>query len=474
MTYFRKKKVFIEGDDFKSCLNDEEEKQLIEQFNSVNLFDPKIDSLFKVIFGNPKNTDIAKSLIKAVLPVEEEIENLEFKSTEIYSNSNFSPNQRKVIVDIYAEEKDKGKYYIIEMQIHEVPNLLARAELSTSRIFDNLYTKNETQFNKKIYSINFLYYDMFPNDEDYYHHIFPHEFNKKNICIPFKDTVIIELKKFNEKFHVSEINEKLLNNEKQRRLDERKLWFAFLSKINVLYHKPSINSNKYLTIEREIKIKKKNDSQNQENVDKNQNENDEMKKVAVYIKNDISDELLRLLIKVGPIRKALELCVNLKDVDKYVSEVEDHTELDKKNKELEENKKEREEDKKRIEEKEKELEENKKEREEDKKRIEEKEKELEENKKEREEDKKRIEEKEKEIKEIKEKNKELEKELEENKKEREEKEKEREEKEKEREEKEKELKKEIKELKNLLLNKNNKRNNYNENNNNDINKKTRI
>jgi len=368
-----------------------------------------------------------------VLPVEEEIENLEFKSTEIYSNSNFSPNQRKVIVDIYAEDEKQGKYYIIEMQIHEVPNLLARAELSTSRIFDNLYTKNESQFNKKIYSINFLYYDMFPNDEDYYHHIFPHEYNKKNICIPFKDTVIIELKKFNEKFHVSEINEKLLNNEKQRRIEERKLWFAFLSKINVFYHKPSINPNKYLTIEREIKIKKKNDSQNQENVDKNQNENDKIKKVVVYIKNDISDELLRLLIKVGPIRKALEICVNLKgeNIIKYVSEVEDHTGLlsllDEKNKELDE--------------KNKELEENKKEREEDKKRIEEKEKELEENKKEREEDKKRIEEKEKEIKEIK--------------------------------EKEKELEKEVKELKNLL-NENKKRNNYNENNNNDINKKTRI
>ncbi|ORX95607.1 hypothetical protein LY90DRAFT_678955, partial [Neocallimastix californiae] len=417
MTYFRSKqwklkflnytnkhlKVF--GNDYIGCSNEKEENQFIEQFNSVNLFELKIDTLFKVIFGNSENKDVAKSLIKAVLPVEEEIENLEFKSTEIYSNSNFSPNQRKVIVDIYAEDEKQGKYYIIEMQIHEVPNLLARAELSTSRIFDNLYTKNESQFNKKIYSINFLYYDMFPNDEDYYHHIFPHEYNKKNICIPFKDTVIIELKKFNEKFHVSEINEKLLNNEKQRRIEERKLWFAFLSKINVFYHKPSINPNKYLTIEREIKIKKKNDSQNQENVDKNQNENDEMKKVAVYIKNDISDELLRLLIKVGPIRKALELCVNLKDVDKYVSDVEDHTGLlsllDEKNKELEENKKELEENKKELEEKIKELEENKKEREEDKKRIEEKEKELEENKKEREEDKKRIEEKEKEIKEIK-------------------------------------------------------------------------
>ncbi|KAL6592771.1 PD-XK nuclease family transposase-domain-containing protein [Neocallimastix sp. 'constans'] len=457
MTYFRSKqwklkflnytnkhlKVF--GNDYIGCSNEKEENQFIEQFNSVNLFELKIDTLFKVIFGNSENKDVAKSLIKAVLPVEEEIENLEFKSTEIYSNSNFSPNQRKVIVDIYAEDEKQGKYYIIEMQIHEVPNLLARAELSTSRIFDNLYTKNESQFNKKIYSINFLYYDMFPNDEDYYHHIFPHEYNKKNICIPFKDTVIIELKKFNEKFHVSEINEKLLNNEKQRRIEERKLWFAFLSKINVFYHKPSINPNKYLTIEREIKIKKKNDSQNQENVDKNQNENDEMKKVAVYIKNDISDELLRLLIKVGPIRKALELCVNLKDVDKYVSDVEDHTGLlsllDEKNKELEENKKELEENKKELEEKIKELEENKKEREEDKKRIEEKEKELEENKKEREEDKKRIEEKEKEIKEIK--------------------------------EKEKELEKEVKELKNLL-NENKKRNNYNENNNNDINKKTRI
>ncbi|KAG4084160.1 hypothetical protein H8356DRAFT_1436415, partial [Neocallimastix lanati (nom. inval.)] len=96
-------KVF--GNDYIGCSNEKEENQFIEQFNSVNLFELKIDTLFKML---------QKSLIKAVLPVEEEIENLEFKSTEIYSNSNFSPNQRKVIVDIYAEDEKQGKYYIIE------------------------------------------------------------------------------------------------------------------------------------------------------------------------------------------------------------------------------------------------------------------------------------------------------------------------------------------------------------------------
>ncbi|ORX95069.1 hypothetical protein LY90DRAFT_678976 [Neocallimastix californiae] len=267
----------------------------------------------KLIFGNSDNK-CCKKFNKSVLPVEEEIENLEFKSTEIYSNSNFSPNQRKVIVDIYAEEKNKENIISLKCKYMK-PNLLARAELSTSRIFDNLYTKNESQFNKKIYSINFLYYDMFPNDEDYYHHIFPHEYNKK-IYVYLLKIRYNRIKKFNEKFHVSEINEKLLNNEKQRRIEERKLWFAFLSKINVFYHKPSINPNKYLTIEREIKIKKKNDSQNQENVDKNQNENDKIKKMNCLGFN-----------KVGPIRKALEICVNLKgeNIIKYVSEVEDHT-----------------------------------------------------------------------------------------------------------------------------------------------------
>ena len=360
------KKLNIDGDDYIGCLKKEEEKQLIEQFRGLKFFDPKIDTLFKIIFGNSKNTDVAKSLIKAVLPEEEEIYDLKFNSTEIYSNSNFNPDQRKIIVDINAEDVKNNKFFIIEMQIHEVPDLLGRAELSTSRIFDSLYTKNElVTLKKKIYSINFLYYDMFPKDKDYYHHIFPHEFNKKNVSIPFKDTVVIELKKFNEKFDESQINEELLlSNEKQRRIVERQLWFAFLSKINTLYHKPtSIDNNKYFIIKRKIKIKEEYDSQNQENVGKNQKKEDKMREVVVYIKNEISEKLFSILIKVGPIRKALELCVNLSesDIDKYVSDVNDHTGLlslvDQQNQQLKKKDEELEEKDKKLEEKDKIIEE---------------------------------------------------------------------------------------------------------------------
>jgi len=190
-------------------------KKLLEQFGSLKYFDKKIDSLFKVIFGNSNNKDVAISLVKAVLPEEEEIKNLTFHDLEIRTNSNFNPEKRGITVDINAEDIDNNKFYIIEMQIHEVPDLLGLAELSTSRIFDSLYKKSEpVVLKKKIYSINFLYYDMFPDDKDYYHHIFPHEFNKKNIYIPFKSTIIIELKKFKEQFDESQINEELLNNEK--------------------------------------------------------------------------------------------------------------------------------------------------------------------------------------------------------------------------------------------------------------------
>jgi len=377
------KKLFIKGDKYSGPLDEKEEKELIKQFENIKFFDPKIDSLFKIIFGNSDNKDVAKSLIKAVLPEEEEIIDLTFHSLEIRSNSNFNPEQRRITVDINAEDKEKNKLYIIEMQIHEVPDLLGRAELSTSRIFDSLYVQGDSviSLKKKIYSINFLYYDMFPNDKDYYHHIFPHEFNKKNVSIPFKDTIVIELKKFNKKFNESQINELLLNDEKQKRLVERQLWFAFLSKINTLYHQPSSDDhNKYFIIKRKIKIKEKNDCQNQENVDKKKE--DKMKEVVVYIKSEISEKLFSYLIKVGPIRKALNLCVNLSesDIDKYLSEVEDHTgllsivnykdqQLKKKDEELEENKKELEENKKKIEENEKKMEEDEKIIEEKNKRI---------------------------------------------------------------------------------------------------------
>jgi len=270
-------------------LSEEKDRELIDIF----LYNPKVDLFFNVVFGNPENNDVASSLIRAVLPEEEEIDNLTFEKIEMFSSRRTSPN-RSVIIDIYAKDNKTNKNYIIEIHVYKIKDIMVHSGLTEASILHEFYKTGEcTVLNQKIFCINFLFFDQYPEDEDYYHHLFTHKYNKKNVSLPFNNVIVIELKKFKEKFNISQIKDELLNNGIYDRKLERKLWFAFLSFINTTYNKTK---------------------------DKDNHSKTEVTKSVNSIKNEISEDLYKILIKQSSIKKAFDIFENLneREINQYI------------------------------------------------------------------------------------------------------------------------------------------------------------
>jgi len=271
----------------------------IEDFKNLHIYDPKMDSLFKIVFGNKDKDrkEISKSLIEAVLPNEVKISDLNYENLEILPQI-YKDDIRKITVDIYAIDEKNKEHYVIEMQIHEKKDIMGRSELSTSRILEHIYKpKDDIVEKERIYAINFIYFDMFPNDENYYHHFYLQDKNNSKNSSHFKDIIIIELKKFKEKYNLKKLQDEISqNNNAIDREIRRKLWFTFFSSINVVYHKPSNQNDNYWEFK---KIQKK------DKTIKN-----------VYIKHEINEELYKLLIKENPIKMAIDCCIKLSEEEK--------------------------------------------------------------------------------------------------------------------------------------------------------------
>jgi len=74
---------------------------------------PKIDLVFKKLFGNEKNINILKSLLNSILPQNEQVATLELKNP--YNPSDYASGKLSYL-DIKAQDENK-KWYDIEMQI---------------------------------------------------------------------------------------------------------------------------------------------------------------------------------------------------------------------------------------------------------------------------------------------------------------------------------------------------------------------
>ncbi|WP_448529448.1 Rpn family recombination-promoting nuclease/putative transposase [Raineya sp.] len=74
---------------------------------------PKIDLVFKKLFGSEENKDILLSLINAILPEHQQIADLTLKNP--YNVSDYAEGKLSIL-DIKAEDEN-GNLYDIEMQI---------------------------------------------------------------------------------------------------------------------------------------------------------------------------------------------------------------------------------------------------------------------------------------------------------------------------------------------------------------------
>ncbi len=160
---------------------------------------PKIDLVFKKIFGTEQNKNVLKSLINSVLPKDEQIVEVTIKNP--YNESDFIGDKLSV-VDIKATD-EKGRWYDIEIQVKEQKYYGKRAIFYLSEIYRNQLNESDNYDKlKKTIVISLLDFNYFLNDTRYFRRCCYKDFDTNELYpeLDFADLYFVELRKFDNEF----------------------------------------------------------------------------------------------------------------------------------------------------------------------------------------------------------------------------------------------------------------------------------
>jgi len=175
---------------------------------------PKVDLIFKKLFGSEENKDILKSLINSILPENEKIIDLKLKNP--YNLADYIDGKLSIL-DIKAVD-EKGKWYDIEMQVDPLSYYGQKVLFYWGKVFTGqlesggMYSK----LNKTIV-ISLLDFIYFPADTRVHRIVSLRDIEsfEKYSDLDFMDLHFIELKKFKKEL-----------NELKTTLDR---WITFLN-----------------------------------------------------------------------------------------------------------------------------------------------------------------------------------------------------------------------------------------------------
>ncbi|OQC62092.1 MAG: PD-(D/E)XK nuclease family transposase [Bacteroidetes bacterium ADurb.Bin008] len=156
---------------------------------------PKIDLVFKKIFGTEQNKNVLKSLINSVLPKDEQIVEVTIKNP--YNEADFVGDKLSV-VDIKATD-EKGRWYDIEIQVKEQKFYGKRAIFYLSEIYSNQLSESDSYDKlRKTIIISILDFNYFTNDKRYFRRCSYKDFETGEFYpeLNFADLYFVELKKF--------------------------------------------------------------------------------------------------------------------------------------------------------------------------------------------------------------------------------------------------------------------------------------
>ncbi len=175
----------------------------------MSKINPKIDLVFKKLFGSEENKDILLSLINAVLPENQQITELSIKNP--YNVSDYAEGKLSIL-DIKAEDA-QGNLYDIEMQIKGTTFYGRRTLYYWAKIFGSQLDyiteeevkkkekrgKSYTDLNKCIV-ISLMDFEFFKDDR--YQRCFmlkDRETNETHTDLNYLDLYFVELEKFEKK-----------------------------------------------------------------------------------------------------------------------------------------------------------------------------------------------------------------------------------------------------------------------------------
>jgi predicted transposase/invertase (TIGR01784 family) len=170
---------------------------------------PKIDLVFKKLFGSEENKDILLSLINAILPLTQQIAKITLKNP--YNVSDYAEGKLSIL-DIKAED-EHGKLFDIEMQIRGSKFYGKRALFYWAKMFGSQldYVLDDSQVNdntleigysdlKKCIVISLMDFNFFDDEE--YQRFYTLKDGKTNIQhkdLDYLDLYFVELKKYKGK-----------------------------------------------------------------------------------------------------------------------------------------------------------------------------------------------------------------------------------------------------------------------------------
>jgi predicted transposase/invertase (TIGR01784 family) len=155
--------------------------------------DPKNDLVFKRIFG--EHPDLLISFLNALLPLEQDgfINSLEYLTPELVPEN---PAKKFSIVDVRCKD-NRGRYFIVEMQMEWNSSFLNRMVFNTSKVFVNQMVVNEN-YNSlaPVYSLGILNKNFEHKTAEFYHRYRLQNPNNPDEILPGLEFVLIELPKF--------------------------------------------------------------------------------------------------------------------------------------------------------------------------------------------------------------------------------------------------------------------------------------
>lgn len=177
--------------------------------------DPKIDIVFKKIFGQHPN--LLRSFLNAVLPLPQEglIDSLVYLPNEQVPRI---PAFKYTVVDVRCTDR-QGRVFIVEMQIQWNATFRQRMLFNASKAYVSQLEKGEDyHLLKPVYGLGLLNTTFDADENDWYHHFKIINVEKPQVEIKDLQLVFVELPKFKAKH----FREKKL----------QVLWLRFMSELN--------------------------------------------------------------------------------------------------------------------------------------------------------------------------------------------------------------------------------------------------
>ncbi len=172
---------------------------------SLVLLPPKMDFVFKRIFGNENHPNILISFLNAVLNPSDPIKSVELKDTTIEKSHLEDKYSR---LDVKATT-NKGEHINIEIQLKDEKNMIKRSLYYWSKLYESqLESSEKYQKLSRTICINLLDFNLFNHDR--FHTVYRlKECETHEELTDVMELHFIELRKMKDIQHIDEVKSKL-------------------------------------------------------------------------------------------------------------------------------------------------------------------------------------------------------------------------------------------------------------------------